>query len=105
MDEQGANIDMVFRNGLKDYEVLPPPEVWDNIYPEIQKTRNTYRFVRYAAVIIVLLTLSFFAYRMSREIAKLPENNLMAFDINSSPPVSNQYIASNQRIVTAKKNI
>ena len=26
MSEKGANIDLVFRNGLKDYEVLPPPE-------------------------------------------------------------------------------
>ena len=33
MDEKGANIDLVFRNGLKDFEVLPPPEVWDNIHP------------------------------------------------------------------------
>jgi hypothetical protein len=31
MDERGANIDILFRNGLKDYEVLPPPEVWNNI--------------------------------------------------------------------------
>lgn len=103
MVEREANIDIVFRNGLKDYEALPPPEVWDNVYPQIQKSRNTYRFARYAALVIVLLTLSFFSYRISREIATLPENNIMAFDINSSPPVSNQYVASNQRIVKEEK--
>ena len=26
-----ANIDLAFRNGLKDYEVLPPPDVWNCI--------------------------------------------------------------------------
>jgi len=35
MDEREANIDVVFRNGLKDYEVLPPPEVWDKISPAV----------------------------------------------------------------------
>ena len=35
MDEREANIDLVFRNGLRDYEVLPPSEVWDNIGPVI----------------------------------------------------------------------
>ena len=32
MNEKGANIDLLFRNGLKDFEVLPPPGVWDNIH-------------------------------------------------------------------------
>ncbi len=31
MADSRANIDLVFRNGLMDYEVLPPSEVWDNI--------------------------------------------------------------------------
>ena len=26
MDDRGANIDLLFRNGLKDLEVLPPVE-------------------------------------------------------------------------------
>jgi len=33
MVERGANIDLVFRNGLRDYEVHPPAELWDNIHP------------------------------------------------------------------------
>ena len=40
MDERGANIDLVFRNGLKDYEVLPPAEVWENINPAVRKTKD-----------------------------------------------------------------
>jgi len=33
MFEREPNIDIVFRNGLKNLEVLPPAEVWDNIPP------------------------------------------------------------------------
>ena len=31
MSEKGANIDLLFRNGLKDYEVLPPAGVWEGV--------------------------------------------------------------------------
>ena len=31
MDEWNTNIDLLFRNGLKDYEVLPPSDIWDNV--------------------------------------------------------------------------
>jgi hypothetical protein len=33
MFNREPNIDIVFRNGLKDLEVLPPSDVWDNIPP------------------------------------------------------------------------
>ena len=33
MFEREPNIDIVFRNGLKNLEVLPPADVWDNIPP------------------------------------------------------------------------
>lgn len=33
MFEREPNIDIVFRNGLKNMEVLPPADVWDNIPP------------------------------------------------------------------------
>ena len=36
MGEKGANIDLLFRNGLKDYEVLPPPGVWDGIHSALK---------------------------------------------------------------------
>jgi len=40
MDDKIANIDLVFRNGLKDYEVHPPPEVWNNIRPAVRKKQR-----------------------------------------------------------------
>ncbi|MCA1742153.1 MAG: hypothetical protein LC630_06775 [Bacteroidales bacterium] len=33
MFEREPNIDIVFRNGLKNMEVLPPADVWENIPP------------------------------------------------------------------------
>ena len=59
MNEKGANIDLLFRNGLKDYEVLPPPGVWDNIHPVIKIKTGPIILLRVAAAITVLLTLSF----------------------------------------------
>jgi len=87
MDERWANIDLVFRNGLKDFEVLPPPEVWDSIKPAIKVKPRPFIYMRAAAMIAVLLTISFLAYRWSREISKVPDTQLMAFEIDKFSPV------------------
>jgi hypothetical protein len=80
MDERGANIDIVFRNGLKDYEVLPPPEVWDNIHPVIKRRQRPVILLRAAAAIAIVLTLSFAAYRLTREISTPLDNSVMALN-------------------------
>jgi hypothetical protein len=33
MNDRGTYVDIFFRNGLKEFEVMPPPEIWDNIKP------------------------------------------------------------------------
>jgi len=68
MDDRKANIDLLFRNGLKDFEVLPPPEVWNNILPVIRKRQRYVVFLRTAAMVAILLSMSFLAYRLSRQI-------------------------------------
>ena len=68
MDDRKANIDLLFRNGLKDFEVLPPPEVWNNILPVIRKRQRYVVFLRTAAMVAILLSMSFPAYRLSRQI-------------------------------------
>jgi len=68
MDDRKANIDLLFRNGLKDFEVLPPPEVWNNILPVIRKKQRYVVFLRAAAMVALMLSMSFLAYRMSRQI-------------------------------------
>ena len=49
MDERRANIDLAFRNGLKDYEVLPPPDVWNCIDSRIMRKKKPAYFMRAAA--------------------------------------------------------
>ncbi len=87
MNEKGANIDLLFRNGLKDFEVLPPPEVWDGIRPVVKLRSRPFIFLKVAAVITVLLTVSFFTYRWSREISAIPEGSMVAFNVEAPAPV------------------
>ncbi|MCU0462359.1 MAG: hypothetical protein MUF36_10160, partial [Bacteroidales bacterium] len=70
MDEREANIDLLFRNGLKDYEVLPPPEVWDKISPAIRKQQRAYIVLRAAAMIAVLVTLGFLVSTWNNEVSE-----------------------------------
>jgi hypothetical protein len=73
-----ANIDLLFRNGLKDYEVLPPVEAWNNIYPVIRKKQRPLLLLRSAALVAVLLSISFLIYRWGREVSTLSENPFIA---------------------------
>lgn len=87
MDERWANIDLLFRNGLKDYEALPPQDVWDNIHPVIKKKPNYTGFYRTAAVAAVLSGIVFMSYFMIRGVRETIENNFAALDLTAISPV------------------
>ena len=93
MDDRGANIDIVFRNGLKDYEVLPPQDAWDNIHPVLEKRQRPLTILRAAAMITVLVSLSILAYRFSRELPPAPEGPVMAMNPESYAPVPEAILA------------
>ena len=78
MANERANIDLLFRNGLKDYEVLPPVEVWNNVLPVIRRKNRPVLLLRSAALFAVLLSLSFLAYRWSRELSSTVRNPVLA---------------------------
>jgi hypothetical protein len=84
MADGNVNIDLLFRNGLKDYEVLPPPEVWNNILPAVRKKQKPFVFLRAAALIAVLLSLSILGYRWSREIIIQMQNPELASNEEST---------------------
>ncbi len=86
MDDRRANIDLVFRNGLKDYEVLPPPEVWDNLQPVIRVKPHKYILLKTAAAIVAITTISFFAYRLSKDVVTFPEFNYVSMNIEAGTP-------------------
>ena len=56
MAHQNSNIDLVFRNGLKEFEILPPQEVWDSIAPSIARKRPAMSYLRAAAFIGLTIT-------------------------------------------------
>jgi hypothetical protein len=58
MSDRSQYIDVFFRNGLKEYEVLPPPEVWENIKPAIRKREKSLNILRLAAMIAIIISLS-----------------------------------------------
>jgi hypothetical protein len=87
MDNRGANIDIVFRNGLKDYEVLPPPEAWNNINSGIKTKITSFIFLRVAALIAVAMMMSIYAYKLSTEIFTGPERNTIALNEKIVTPV------------------
>ncbi len=83
MVEEKANIDLLFRNGLKDLEILPPVGTWNNIYPVIRKKQKPYILLRSAALIAVMISISFLAYRWSRDISTALQNSMIALEEES----------------------
>lgn len=94
MDKREANIDIVFRNGLKDMEVLPPAGVWDSIHPFVQSRPDTFSLARVAAIVAVLVSLGFFAYRMSLNFPVVPESRFTAFNVAAAYPIYDKIEAS-----------
>jgi hypothetical protein len=102
MVDRGANIDMVFRNGLKDYEVLPPPEVLNNILPLIKPKPKSFFFLKSAAMIVVVLSLGFLTYQLTRDVSNGFDSSEMAFNIEASSPVASHTIGRSQNIISQK---
>jgi hypothetical protein len=109
MNERRANIDLAFRNGLKDYEVLPPPDVWNCIDSRVvRKTKPAY-FMRAAAFLAIAMTLSVLAYRWIGKTASMIDNSFMAVNEESSKPVKNEKLtitpASKQENLSAASTL
>ena len=56
MDFKGENIDRIFREGLKNFEVVPPPEVWEGVMQaRTYKKKGILPVFRYAAAAVAML--------------------------------------------------
>ena len=104
MNEKGANIDLLFRNGLKDYEVLPPAGVWEGIHPVIKIKSGPVILLRVAAVITVLVTIGLLTFKWSRDISNLPSGNIMAFNVLEPAPLIS-LPASSKHILPVEKSV
>lgn len=87
MVDRGANIDIVFRNGLKDFEVLPPADIWDNIHPVVRRKQSIGRFLSVAAMIVVIISLGFLISMMTRRISTETDSLITAFNVQASYPI------------------
>jgi Outer membrane protein beta-barrel domain len=104
MNEKGANIDLLFRNGLKDFEVLPPPGVCNSILSAVKTKSRPFVFLRIAAAITVILTLSFLTYRWSRKVSLEPSSSIVAFNVPVSLPVLYNPPVNSQAVLYSKVN-
>jgi hypothetical protein len=104
MNEKGANIDLLFRNGLKDYEVLPPAGVWEGIRPVVKIKSRPVILLRVAAVITVLVTVSLLTYKWSRDISNIPSGDIMAFNIPESSPMISVPVNNSQYLPVIKSD-
>ena len=56
MDLKGENIDRLFREGLKDFEVTPPSEVWEGVIEARANNKKIFLPVfKYAAAVVAML--------------------------------------------------
>ena len=91
MDERKSYIDLAFRNGLKDLEVLPPPDVWNCIEGRIMRKRKPVYLMRAAAFLAIAMTLSILAYRWLGKTATVPEGKVLAFSVESPAQINSVY--------------
>lgn len=86
MDDRGANIDLLFRNGLKDYEVLPPQDVWDKINPAIRR-KPYFFYLRVAAAIALFTSLGVVAWMLNRDVIYDNAGSFVVLNIGKPEPV------------------
>jgi hypothetical protein len=89
MDERRANIDLAFRNGLKDYEVLPPPDLWNCIDGRLTRKAMPFYLIRAAAFLAIAMTMSVLAYLWVGKTSSMTDNSVIALDQESSSPLHN----------------
>jgi hypothetical protein len=75
MVNREANIDLLFRNGLSDYEALPPSDVWEGIKPVINRPKRSFTYLRIAASVAVIITSGLLTAMLIRNLPSSSENN------------------------------
>ena len=101
MSEHDANIDLLFRNGLQDFEVLPPPDAWDVISASNKIKKRPVIFLRIAAVAVVLMSVGFFSYRLSRETGTVYDS-VLAFNVKKSYPVLSKDVVFHEMVTPTR---
>ena len=87
MDKSSHNIDLLFRNGLREHEVHPVPDLWDGIAASLPASKARFVWNKAAAVAVLLVTSGFLlaGYLFVRN--GDTDSYFTAFDINYSEPL------------------
>jgi hypothetical protein len=103
MADRSKYVDIFFRNGLKEFEVLPPPDVWENIQPILRKRKKSLNLYRLVAVAAILISLSGFSYWLTRQISN--DFRGPAISLNQESIPFGSYIARNNSMKIQPVNI
>lgn len=103
MADRGEYVDIFFRNGLKEFEVLPPPDVWENLQPVLRKRQKSLSIFRFAAVAAILLSLSIFSFWLTKELSK--DFSGPAISLNQEVIPIGYYMAKNQPVTISSIEI
>ncbi len=96
MADRYSNIDLVFRNGLKEFEVLPPQDIWNGIAPAISKTAPRIIWFRAAAVAAITLTMGFVLYSLSHSLSA--GFNGLAVTLNQDSRPDGNYLQGSEKV-------
>ena len=55
MQNSEKHIDQIFRDGLQNYQVIPPTDVWNSVKTGIPKAREPFLWTKVAAVALILI--------------------------------------------------
>ena len=103
MDFKGENIDRIFREGLKNFEVAPPSEVWEGVkQARTYKKKGILPIFRYAAAAVAMLLIVGSLYTIinkSKPGESVAENlkdekTLVQKDLQKDAPLPTQSITS-----------
>lgn len=96
MADRDKYVDIFFRNGLKEYEVLPPPDVWDSIKPALVKHEKSLTLFRVAAIAAILVSLTALSVWLTKDLSDSFTGSQFSLVPETSPAGS--YVAGNLKV-------
>ena len=109
MDEK-KNIDRLFQERFKDYEVSPDPSVWKNIEGQLMKKKKRriiplwLRIGGAAAILLLLISTGFWVYNQNTNIKELPNEIIITNSDSKNKNIENESLVKEEEMVTFKES-
>ncbi len=95
MENKEKNINEILRNKFHDYEVTPPPVVWEKIEKELTASSIfTTRNIIFAAIALILIAIpiSYFSLTNSENVTQNELQTVQKTDVNSTTDINKELI-------------